>query len=235
MRNICIIPARCGSKGLPGKNIKEIAGKPLIGWAIEQAQASGLFEEIICSTDSEEIAQVAASFGCAIPYLRPPHLAGDNVRVIHTILDLIDRLRLAGDDPATIFTISCTSPLRTASDIVEAYKTYQNKGATSLITVSNSESPPFWMYTIDADARLKPLFDDERKGLQRQKLPITYRVNGAIYINDAHMLKRTGDFTDSDTICHVMSLNNSVDIDSEDDFLYAEFLLQRRQNSATSS
>ena len=133
MKNIAIIPARSGSKGLVDKNIKELQGKPLIAYSIEAALQSGFFDEVMVSTDSDVYAYIAKEWGAQVPFLRSAEMASDSAGSWDTVREVLDRYKALGKEFDTVCLLQPTSPLRTQEDIRNAYQIYQNKNAKAVI------------------------------------------------------------------------------------------------------
>ena len=226
MKILGIIPARSGSKGLPGKNIKSLAGKPLIGWTIEASLNSTKIDKVICSTDDQKIAEVASAFHCDVPFLRPSDLAKDDIQLIHVVFHAIDWLEKRGEIYDVVLTLQCTSPLRTSTDIDNAIYLFFGNGADSVISVCETIHPPHWTLTVDHSNHINPIFKDDFMKKRRQDLPKTYIPNGAMFINNIRTLKESKNFFNPGSIAYIMDKKNSVDIDDLSDFLYAEFLLK---------
>ena len=228
MKILSIIPARGGSKGLPGKNIKELSGKPLIGWTIEAALNSSKIDRVICSTDDAQIASVAESFHCEVPFIRPNKLAQDDVPLVDVVAHAIDYLEKNGESYDAVITLQGTSPFRTSDDIDKAIEFFINRNAKSLMSLCEASTPPFWHYSINKFGYTSPVIDNEYVDERRQKIPKTYIRNGAIFINMIDTFKKWRDFFKPDPIGYIMEPTHSVDIDDIHDFLYAEFLLNQK-------
>jgi N-acylneuraminate cytidylyltransferase/CMP-N,N'-diacetyllegionaminic acid synthase len=220
-----IIPARGGSKGLLRKNIRDLAGKPLIAWTIETALKSGSFDRIIVNTDDPEIAAVGEKYGAQIPFLRPAELASDQAKGIDVVLHTINWYEARGECFDLLALLQPTSPLRNAFDIQEAVKLFIKKSAQSVVSVCESEHSPLWMNTIGDDLSMKNFLTKEISNTNRQGLKTYYRLNGAIYIADWNYLKENGSFLGEDTYAYIMPQERSIDIDSDMDLKLAEFLL----------
>lgn len=216
-RVLAVIPARGGSKGLPGKNILPVEGKPLIGYTIDAAHSSGAIDRTILSSDDQTIMAAAQALGCDVPFCRPDALATDTATTVDVILHALDAL--PGYD--VVMVLQPTSPLRTSSDIDEACRIFSDSGAPACVSVSPVEQSPYWMYTIGDDDRLRPVVPNRPATTRRQDLPTAYAPNGAIYIADVAWFREQRAFITEQTVPYVMPLARSVDIDNADDF--AEF------------
>jgi CMP-N,N'-diacetyllegionaminic acid synthase len=220
-RILAVITARGGSKGLPGKNIRPIAGLPLIAWTIRAAHAASLVDRTVLSTDDEMIASVARQHGCEVPFMREARLAADDTPSIDVIIDVLDRI------PAfdIIVLLQPTSPLRSAADIDNAIRLCMDAGAPGCVSVREAEESPYWMYTVDGQGRMSPLLATAGRATRRQDLPKVHVVNGAVYVVRAEVLRERRAFVSDGTVAYPMPAARSVDIDTQADFLDAERLL----------
>ncbi|MEX0997212.1 MAG: acylneuraminate cytidylyltransferase family protein [Flavobacteriaceae bacterium] len=220
---IAIIPARAGSKGLPGKNIKLLNGKPLIAYTIEAAQKSKNISRVIVSTDDNNIAEISKKFGAEVPFLRPDHLASDTALSIDVYEYTVKRLELEENISIESFIVlQPTSPLRTSQNIDDALKLFSQKNAFSVISYCQEHHPISWHKHIDKSGKIVPIFED--KLLNRQEIKPTYFPNGAIYILNKQVFQ-TRSYYGENSFAYLMQRRNSVDIDTLDDFEWAEFLL----------
>jgi N-acylneuraminate cytidylyltransferase len=221
-----IIPARGGSKGVPKKNIRHLDGKPLIHHTIDAAKMSRYIDHIIVSTDDDEIASVAATGGITI-IKRPEELAGDKSPTIDAILHALEECARKEVHPDVVVLLQPTSPLRSVADIDEAIGLYLEGDCESVISVTESAHPPYWNMIIDG-GYLQPLYDQEVLKKRRQDLPQTYLPNGAIYIASHEVLKQYRSFYTPKTKPYYMSPENSLDIDTEIDFLVADSIIKHK-------
>lgn len=219
VRVAALITARGGSKGLPGKNIRLLGGKPLIAHSIEVARQSTCVDEVYLSTDSTEIADVARSYGCEVPFLRAADLATDEATSIDVVCDALDRL-----PPYDIWLLlQPTSPLRTVEDLDGAIEILKKTGADSCVSVTEAHDHPWLTYSIGLDgAMTRFCADDAGRPARRQDLPPAYVLNGSIYIFRPDWLRQTRAFLDSSTLAWVMPVERSIDIDDIADFERAE-------------
>ena len=225
---LAIIPARSGSKGLPGKNIKRLSDKPLIAYAIEQALSAKLVTKVIVSTDDEQIAKVAKEYGAEVPFLRPDSLATDISLAIDNYIYTINRLNTENySDIQNFIVLQPTFPLITSKDIDEAIILFNEKNADSVVSYTEEQHPVFWHKKINKDLTFVNIFDGKLEN--RQAFEKTYYPNGAIFIFDFGLLKQKQYYSDK-SFAYIMSRQNSVDIDTIEDFEYAEFLLNKRNN-----
>ncbi|WP_026882561.1 cytidylyltransferase domain-containing protein [Clostridium akagii] len=229
---IAIIPARGGSKGVPRKNIKDLNGKPLIAYTIEEAKKSKYIDRIIVSTEDGEIAKVSKEYGAEIPYLRPYELAQDNSPTIDCIINMIDLLKEKQKyTPDYVCLLQCTSPLRNYEDIDGTIKKAIDLNVDGAVSICESEVNPYWTNILHGD-KLKYFLDDGKKITRRQDLPKIYRVNGAVYVIKTDILLEQRTFETENITGYIMDNGNSVDIDTEIDFKLAELLMKESENHA---
>lgn len=225
MLNIAIIPARSGSKGLKNKNIKLLNGIPLMAYSIKAAQESGMFDEIMVSTDSLEYADIAKTYGANVPFLRSKELSTDQAGSWEVVIEVLKCYQEKGRIFDTVCLLQPTSPLRTAEDIVGGYELLKCKCADAVTSVCEAEHSPLWCMTLGEDLSLSE-FNKRDEDRPRQQLPIYYRLNGAVYIRkivyacEDIVLKNENDFA------YIMSQERSIDIDTAFDFLHSELLLR---------
>lgn len=223
LKIFALISARGGSKGIPRKNIRRIAGKPLIAWTIEAALSSRMLDAVVVSTDDEEIAEVARRWGAQVPFLRPTYLAQDDSPGIDPVLHAINHL--PGFD--AVILLQPTSPLRTTEDIDVCVGLARDMQAPSVVSVSEPVKHPYWMYRLGADQRLQTLIDVPPIS-RRQELPPVYALNGALYYARSDWLKQHRTFVTAETVAYVMPPERSVDLDTLLDWKLAEILLKER-------
>ena len=221
---VAIVPARGGSKGLPGKNFRPFLGVPLVGHTCKVAKASRRISDVIISTDSQEIYNCAQAFG-AMPFpLRPPELASDTALAIDAYLHVLDELSQEGREPDAFVVLQPTSPLRTSDDIDKAVDLYLHKKADSVVSYTEESHPVSWNRYIDKDGRFETIFDDSYAN--RQTYRPSYIPNGAIYVFKTSLI-RSGKYYSDKSYAYVMPRRRSVDVDTLEDFEYAEFLASR--------
>jgi CMP-N,N'-diacetyllegionaminic acid synthase len=229
-RILGLIPARGGSKGVPRKNVRPIAGKPLIAYTIETAlQARDLFHRIIVSTDDTEIARIAAEHGAEVPFLRPRSLAGDAVATLPVVQHAVRWIEEEEGEPLEwICLLQPSDPLRIRDDIEAAIRLALQGGADSVISVVQAVSThPCLMKRIENN-RLQPFCIEEKEGTRRQDLrPPAYMRNGAIYLTRRDVVMHRNSLWGSVVRPLIMPENRSHGIDSEVDFHFVEFLLTR--------
>lgn len=221
MSTFALIPARGGSKGIPRKNIKAIAGKPLIAWAIEAALRSPLLDAVVVSTEDEEIAEVARRAGAQVPFMRPAALAADDTPGLDPVLHALDQLPQFD----AVLLLQPTSPMRTTEDIDACLRLAAERGAPSVVSVTEPDAHPYWTYRIGSDQRLVRLIDNVSV-TRRQDLPQVGALNGALYFARADWLKTNRGLVGPDTLAYVMPRERSVDLDTPLDWKIAELLLK---------
>lgn len=224
MKNIAVIPARSGSKGLKDKNIKLLNGKPLIAYSIEAALRSGIYDCVHVSTDSEKYAEIAREYGAEVPFFRNPKLSSDTATTWDAMRFVLNEYHKRGKNFDTITVLQPTSPLRTWEDIQNAYDMFVQKQADSVIGVCEMEHSPLWSNVLPEDGCLNGFMREEVNG-PRQRLPEYYRVNGAIYIIETEFLVQNGNLYGEHGYAYVMPKERSVDIDDEMDFALAKCYL----------
>lgn len=232
MKILGVITARGGSKGIPGKNIKLLAGKPLIAYTISAAKEAGVFDRIILSTDDEKIAAVARGYGCETPFMRSPELARDDTPHVAVLQRAVQWLRQQEQYHSDgVMILQPTAPLRRPVHIQEAVALFQKTGADSVVSVSAvpGHYNPHWQFIMSGNGRMK-IFTGEpfsRIIPRRQDLPRAYARNGAIYLFKTDFLfdPNAPSFYGADVVGYVMDGKYSVNIDTMDDWEKAERML----------
>jgi len=232
MEVLAIIPARGGSKGVERKNIRMMAGKPLLEYTVMAAQQSSKIKRIVLSTDDEEIRGLGISYGLSVPFMRPRELAGDDTPMISVIQYIVNSLDLLeGYKPDIIIILQPTSPLRTEDHIDEAVELFISKRNDSLVSVVEipHNFSPYSAMEKKKDGTIKNfLYFDERKNLRQQK-PVFYARNGAaIYIFSYDCLINKNSIYGDSIIPYYMSKEDSFDIDDEIDWFICEKLILRQ-------
>ncbi len=222
-----LVPARGGSRRLPGKNLRELRGRPLIEWTIRAALGSRL-ERVIVSTDAEPVGVVARSAGAEVPFVRPAALASDVATTTDVVLHALKFLRAGSDSSTHVVVLQPTSPLRTSEDIDGALTLRERHEADAVISVCRAECPAAWINTLPPDGRMTDFFRDGIRRARSQDLEIGHRLNGAIYVYDIERVLRQRSLEmDDSSYAYMMPRERSIDIDDETDFLFAEALADR--------
>lgn len=231
---IAIIPARGGSKRLPGKNIMLFNGKPMIAWTIEAALQSGLFSEVLVSTDDEEIRQVAMQAGAQVPFLRRVAFDDHATSSEATLAALRQAEQYWGDDYTSVTQLMANCPLRNCADIIDAVSHFEQSGATAQISCFKfGWMNPWWAVQLSPEGKPIYAFPDIRQS-RSQDLPPLYCPTGAIWITSASALKHHGTFYAPEHVFHSMHHISAVDIDDQDDLIMAQaFSTLRQAQTAT--
>lgn len=208
---LTIITARGGSKGVPGKNIMPIAGRPLIQWSIDAARKSHHVDRLILSSDDEAIIEVARSAGCDVPFIRDASLATDEASSMDVVADALRRV--PGHDIVVL--LQPTSPLRTAADIDGALTRLVESGAPACVSVREAEDHPYWTFRLDSAGRLARFAElDSGVPQRRQDLPPAWCLNGAVYAARIDWFMNTRTFLSDETVGFPMPADRSLDIDT---------------------
>lgn len=219
---LAIIPARSGSKGLPGKNIMSLGGKPMIAWTIEAAVRSNKFSKVVVSTDSEDIAEIARQWGAEVPFLRLEEFSTDESPIFDTITYTLNKL---GENFDAICLLQPTSPMRKSEHIVEAVELYECSTTPSVVSVTKVDKSPQWCFWRNDGGALKPILKDGLSLNRRQELQDAFVLNGAIYIAETEELLSERKFLFDDSVSYLMSKESSIDIDDLVDFKLAQLIL----------
>lgn len=230
MKNIAIIPARSGSKGLKDKNIKELAEKPLIFYTIKAAIDSSKFNKVIVSTDSRFYAKIAQQYGAEVPFLRSQKNSSDTASSWDMVREVLENYRKKGEIFDTFMLLQPTSPLRTAQNIIEAYEEMEEKNANSIVSVCEVDHSPLHCNTLPKNLSLEGFICSSAKGKRRQEMDTFYRFNGAIYLSSVSFFEGKGDIYGEKCYAYIMDKNVSIDIDDEYDFVMAEALMWHFQS-----
>jgi len=222
MNNIAIIPARSGSKGLKDKNIKKLNGIPLIGYSIKAAKESGRFSHIMVSTDSGKYAGIAKELGAEVPFMRSPETSSDKAGS----WDVVKEVLLGYEEQFdTVCLLQPTSPLRKSTDIIDAYNELEEKNADAITGVCQMDHSPLWATPLDETLSLSSL-RKQLADVPRQMLKTYYRINGALYIRKICYKNGDVQILDKKEYAYIMDRKRSVDIDTIDDFRYADYIIR---------
>lgn len=227
---LCTICARGGSKGVKNKNIKQINGKPLIAYTIEQALASKLFEHVVISTDSDEIAKISQQYGAEVFFKRSADMASDTAGKLDVIRDAFKK---SEEHYSEIFDylidLDATSPLRNHEDIMAAYEQFIDHGNSNLITAMPSRrSPYFNLIEVDENDKVHLSKTVENNILRRQDTPKSFDMNASIYIWKRDAILNENSLFLEETGLYVMPEERSIDIDGELDYKIVELLMREK-------
>lgn len=228
---LAVIPARGGSKSVPGKNIRELGGKPLIAWSIDIAKRVDIIDRIIVSTDDDDIEAVSINYGAEV-YRRPPELAQDQSLVIDAIKDLRATLQKEGDDSEILVFLEPTCPFRQADDVVKCIELLADgeEKLDSIATFTEASLNPHRAWKINNNTP-ETFIQGVTPWLPRQKLPEAYQLTGAVYAFYINRLPENGvSLLFGKSGACITSLKSSLDIDTKQDFLFAEYLIKRTEN-----
>ena len=237
MNRLCTICARGGSKGVPGKNVRILHGRPLIAHSLEQARASGLFDVLAVSSDSADILDIARRHGADVLIERPPELATDTAAKLPVIRHCVAEVeRRSGGRARTLVDLDATSPLRSADDIRGAVALLEESGASNVVTAMPARrSPYFNLVEVDAGGTVRLSKPVTPPYVRRQDAPACFDMNASIYVWRREALFEQPSLFAEGTRLFVMPEERSIDIDSELDFALVEFLMARRVQLAAPS
>ena len=228
LRVVCVIPARAGSKGVPGKNVRLLGGKPLIAHSIGHAKQSRYIDRIVVSTDGPQIVAAAREAGAEVPFMRPDTLAGDGVGTIDVLLHAVRWLEEEDSYPFDLLVLlHATAPLRTPQDVDECIDLLIAEKADSVFSVVEAHSNPYFNM-VELDERGIPHLAKEGSFLSRQDSPPVYALNSSVYVWPRDTLVESRGVILPNSRVYVMPRERSVDIDEELDFRIAEMLLGDR-------
>ncbi|WGK60366.1 acylneuraminate cytidylyltransferase family protein [Halopseudomonas sp. SMJS2] len=221
---IGIVTARGGSKGVPGKNIKRLGGKPLIEWTVDAALNSSFIDQTILSSDDADIISVARSVGCEVPFVRPSNLAEDTASSIDVITHALGEIN---DSYDYFVLLQPTSPFRTSKDIDDMIMACIDQEAPVLVAVEEIKTHPMFIYEIEDNGYLRSFIPQENQ-LRRQDVPNVYKHNGAFYMAKVSYFDRVKTFVGGDVRPYICYGHINIDIDTLDDWKYAEYILREK-------
>ncbi|MCE4538175.1 acylneuraminate cytidylyltransferase family protein [Pelomonas sp. P7] len=222
---LALVPARGGSKGIPGKNIVSLGGRPMIAWTIEAARDSRYVDRVVLSSDDATIMKVAADYGCEVPFERPDRLATDEASTMDVVFDALDRL------PAydLVVLLQPTSPLREGADIDASLERLLASGAPSCVSLRRAREHPYLTYRLaDDGAMVAYAQPSQDQSLRRQDLPAAWCLNGAVYAAHTDWLRKHRSFVSPETVGYPMPESRSIDIDTPADLNAAESAILAR-------
>lgn len=214
---LAIIPARGGSKGLPGKNIVDLGGKPLIAWTIEAAHSSKYIDRLILTSNDEDIMNVAEKYGCEVPFIRPEEFSKDDSPTMEALFHAFLTLEESYD---MVVLLQPTSPFRKREDIDGCIK-LAHENNCPVVSVTEADKSPYWMFQLE-NGKMSPFL--ESKATRRQDLPKAYYLNGAVYVSTEDDLMHDKTFINSKTLAFEMPKNRAIDVDTQADLNYARYL-----------
>lgn len=229
-RVLALIPARGGSKGLPGKNLRPLAGKPLVAWSIEQALAAPEIAKVVVSTDDPAIADVARRFGASVPFLRPAELSGDEAPTAGAVLHALDWLSAHGEEFDAILLLEPTSPLRAPGDLGRAIRLLADgwDRADSVVSIGEIHvESPFIAKTVTAEGFVAPLLPPSGAS-RRQDLPTAYFPYGVAYLTKVAAFRATGTFYQTATLPMPVERWQNFEVDDAVDFVCIDAVLRAR-------
>jgi CMP-N-acetylneuraminic acid synthetase len=228
-RIVCIIPARGGSKGLPGKNIKAFLGKPLIAHTIQQAKRSGLIDRIIVSTDDKKIANISKKYGAEVPFTRPKFLAQDKSSTMDVLLHAIEWLKKDTYSFDVLVLLHATAPLRSVKDINNSIKRLFDKNTSNVFSVTEAHRNPYFNMIEVSQGKVKLV----KRGhfASRQKAPKVYDMNSSIYVWWKDILKSKRKIFLRNSRVYIMPKSRSIDIDDKFDFEIGSLFMKRKKHS----
>ena len=230
-RVLALIPARAGSERVPGKNTRLMAGRPMITWSIEAALSSRFIDVSVVSTEDAAIQKIACDAGVRVPFSRAAGLAESESSMVDVVVDAIDRLREVGEHFDYLVLIQPTSPLRNHQHIDAAVELLCEKGADGVISVTRANHPVEWTKELLTDGSMSE-FTGPDFSKRSQEFPARYRINGALYITSVdHFREGKTFFLKQKCFAFIMRSEDSIDVDSELDFLTAEVLLRNKQRN----
>ena len=214
-----LIPARGGSKGLPRKNIRLLAGRPLISWTINSALKSKYINSVVVSTEDREIADISKKCGAEVPFFRPKKLSQDKSLRNEVVLHALNSIK--GFDYVVL--LQPTSPLRRTIDIDQSIELCVKSEMPFCVSVTKAEKNPYWMFTIKKNGGLSSILSGQIPNRRQDVEPI-YILNGAVYVTDVKWLIKQKNYVYSEATAYEMPVEYSVDIDNENDIQYLEYI-----------
>jgi CMP-N,N'-diacetyllegionaminic acid synthase len=224
MGTVAIVPARAGSKGIPGKNIRSLCGKPLLAYTAEVIRAAGIFDRALLTTDAEEIAKVGRAFGLEAPFLRPEELAGDDTPMLAVIEHALSWLERDGVNVDIVVLLQPTQPMRAAEDVVRAVTLLKERRCDSVASVVAlpPHMCPDYVMRIDEEGRLVNFLPEGARVTRRQEVRPAYVRDGTVYALRAATLRTYRSIYGPVCLPLVVDNEHSINLDSESDWREAE-------------
>ena len=226
---VAVVPARGGSKGIPGKNTVELGGRPLLVWTVDAALRSGVCDRVIVSSDDEEILTVAERAG-AERWLRDVGLGDDHVHAVHPVLEVVEALGQRGEHPGLVLMLLPTSPFRSPEHIAEAVALYRKTRPPSVISVTRLDKQLIHLRNMSESGVLEPFAPFDQLTAQRQEQSPLFGLNGSIYVADAAQLLSSRTFHVPGAIGYEMATQASIDINEPEDLQYARTVLALKES-----
>lgn len=222
MKTVAIIPARGGSKRIPKKNIKIFLGKPIIAYSIEAALKSGIFDEVMVSTDSEEIAEISRQFGASVPFMRSEWAAGDSATTQDVLFEVLDRYEEMGKAYDELACIYATAPFITAGKLKDAYKEFKDSDADDLVSVTRFSFPPQRGFVYSEGGRYIKFREPEYSQMRSQDIEPIFHDCGQFYFAKTQKLRENLDFAMGKSVPYILPNTEVQDIDDAEDWAMAQ-------------
>ena len=225
---ICFIAARGGSKGVVRKNIRLLAGKPLIAYAIESSIKSKIFSHVVVSTEDKEIARISQKFGAEVPFLRPKKLATDSTGMTEVVLHWLKKLHALGYDFDTFVNRDCTVPFLRNKDVAGSIRLLKRKNCNAVFGVYRQHLNPYFnIMELDSNGFLKLVKNKGKRSVGRQTAPIVYQLNGLFAYNTKKFLEYRNDLL-LNALPYEIPIETGFMIDTEFEFKLAEIIIQKK-------
>jgi N-acylneuraminate cytidylyltransferase len=232
MKVVAAVFARGGSRGVPGKNLRVVGGRPLVTRAIEQARAVGSVDRVILSTDSDTIAELGRAAGAEVPWLRPEHLATDQAREWDAWQHLVAWLDERGETPDRLLVVPCTAPLRTVEDLERCVTASADPNVDVVITVTDAQRNPWFnMVTLDPGGVARLVIEPEQRIHRRQDAPQVFDVGTVAFVADPTFVREATSIYDGVVRAVHIPAERALDIDTELDLALADLALSRREEA----
>ena len=226
---LCLVPARGGSKGVPGKNLVKVQGKSLLDWTVDSAKKSKYIDRIVLSSEDIAIIEAAKIAGCDVPFIRPKELASDVTGTMEVVFHALENLSEKFD---YIVLLQITSPLRNEQDIDTCLENCEESNIyNACVSLCGLEKSPDWMFTLSEENTIKKFKPDAKFVTRRQDSEQIYYPNGAVYVADIEWLQDQVHFITPDTLGYIMPSERSIDIDTPLDLLFLNAMLEADLNN----
>ena len=229
MRIMAIIPARKDSKGVINKNKRLVCGKELFKYTFDLAEKCDFFDKVVLTTNDQEIIEAAANYKIDVPYKREEELAGDSVKTIDVVLDVLKYYAQENYFPDAVMLLQITAPMRSVDDVKRVVEMFNKSNADSIVSVEKVDEPhPYKMKSINEDGEIKPFIEGTNSEIPRQLLPEVYKLNGCIYLTKTQILRDCSNFFGEKSISYIMK--KTINIDCEMDLKILELVLSDKIN-----